>query len=86
MAWNPGSIQAQEVAATQEAQRIASSTSKAKDLSEAFRNASHVVLPSVVTILGSSKSVNETLDNLGLIDDNQRFDSVGSGVIIEDTV
>lgn len=85
MAWIPGSIQAQEVAATQEAQRIASSTSKAKDLSEAFRNASHVVLPSVVTILGSSKSVNETLDNLGLIDDNQRFDSVGSGVIIEDT-
>ncbi len=40
---------------------------KARDLSDAFKQASKSVLPAVVTILGNSKEVNETFESLGLI-------------------
>ncbi len=55
---------------------------KARDLSDAFKQASKSVLPAVVTILGNSKEVNETFESLGLIPDSERFDIAGSGVIL----
>ncbi len=56
-------------------------TQKAKDLAEAFRSASREVLPSVVTVLCSSKEESPEVDMIESMEDSQRFDMVGSGVI-----
>lgn len=57
----------------------------ARSLSLAFRYASESALPSVVKILSKTKKPGEEssfLENRG--DDTQRFDSVGSGVIVSE--
>ena len=54
---------------------------KAKDLAEAFRSASREILPTVVTVLCSSKEESTDLEVIESMDDSQRFDMVGSGVI-----
>lgn len=56
-------------------------TQKAKDLAEAFRSASREILPTVVTVLCSSKEEVVELEQVDSDDDSQRFDMVGSGVI-----
>lgn len=57
---------------------------KARELSQAFNQAAEHVLPAVVTVLGTSKDSNRSvLTKLDILDGDRRFDSVGSGVIIE---
>jgi serine protease Do len=56
---------------------------RAKDLAEAFRIASSRVLPTVVTVLASSRDPQGALESLQFLDDSQRFESIGSGVILD---
>lgn len=58
------------------------STSVAKELSQAFRDAAARLSPSVVVVLGKRSDVNETLDALNLLDETKDNYSVGSGVIV----
>lgn len=62
------------------------SESYAKSLSKAFREASDTALPSVVTILCRAKRPGEETSVLDIIGGpvEQIFDSVGSGVIVEE--
>jgi serine protease Do len=56
----------------------------ARALSRAFRNAAQRALPSVVTVFSRSQRPNEQSSVLDIIggENEQRFDSVGSGVIV----
>lgn len=59
--------------------------SQAKALSMAFQNASTRMLPCVVTVLAKRADVNETLEELDLLDSNRTRDfNIGSGVIISE--
>jgi serine protease Do len=52
-------------------------------LSMAFQQAAAKMMPSVVTVLSKRKDVDETLENLDLLDDNSAEDfELGSGVIL----
>lgn len=57
---------------------------QAKDLAVAFRVASKQVLNSVVTVLVRTQEFSGTLANLNLLEDDQRYSSVGSGVILRE--
>ncbi len=54
----------------------------ARDLSAAFRSAASQAMPSVVVVLAKRSDVNETLDQLELLDDSASNFSAGSGVIL----
>ncbi len=56
----------------------------ARDLSAAFRDAAQRIMPSVVVVLAKRADVNETLDQLQLLDDSTSNFSAGSGVIISE--
>lgn len=59
--------------------------SQARALSMAFQNASARMLPCVVTVLAKRADVNETLEELDLLDSNRTRDfNIGSGVIISE--
>ena len=55
----------------------------ARDLSAAFRMAASKVLPAVVVVLAKRSDVNQTLDQLQLLDESTSNFNAGSGVIIE---
>jgi serine protease Do len=55
----------------------------ARELSAAFRFAAAKVMPSVVVVLGKRPDVNESLDQLGLLEENSTNFSAGSGVILD---
>ncbi len=60
--------------------------SHAKSLSIAFQNAASKGLKSVVTVLAKRQDVDETLDELDLLDTNSmRNFNIGSGVILDET-
>jgi serine protease Do len=54
---------------------------QAKDLAIAFRVAAKRMMPSVVTVLVQTQELDGNLAKLDLLEDEQRFSSVGSGVI-----
>ncbi len=56
----------------------------ARDLSSAFRSAAERILPAVVVVLAKRSDVNETLDQLQLLDETASNFSAGSGVIIRE--
>ncbi len=55
---------------------------KAKDLAIAFRIASAELLPSVVTVYATARQQKSALENLQLLPAEERFESMGSGVIL----
>ncbi len=55
--------------------------SHARDLSSAFKNASQVLLPSVVTVMSRPTAEPSTLANLQLLTPEEMYPNVGSGVI-----
>jgi serine protease Do len=59
--------------------------SQAKTMSIAFQNAANKMLPCVVTVLAKRSDVNETLDELDLLDSKHSRDyNFGSGVILSE--
>jgi serine protease Do len=73
-------VRAQEVV---DAARLDLGKEQARGLAYAFHSAAAKMMPSVVTVLAKSSEVNETLDDLDLLEeeDSSAF-NVGSGVII----
>jgi serine protease Do len=63
---------------TEDVERIRAT---ATDLSAAFRYAASKTTPSVVVVLGKRGDVNQTLDQLRLLDETSKNFNVGSGVV-----
>ena len=79
----PSCIAKEQKSESQEAEQAA--RSQAKSLSSAFQNAASKGLKSVVTVLAKRPDVDETLDELDLLDPNSmRNFNVGSGVILDE--
>ncbi len=74
-----GPILAQEGA---DAVRLNSAKEQARGLAYAFQSASAKMLPCVVTVLAKRADVDETLDDLDLLEENPLAFNIGSGVII----
>jgi serine protease Do len=79
-----GTVVAQNpLSATEERELLA--RNQAKSLSIAFQTAANKGLKSVVTVLAKRPDVDETLDELDLLDSNSpRNFNIGSGVILDD--
>jgi serine protease Do len=68
------------------AERVAIAKSQAQSIALAFQSASEKMKPSVVTILAKRQDVDETLDDLDLLDESSVSDfNIGSGVIISES-
>ena len=72
-------LQAQEVS---DAARLGTAKEQARGLAYAFQSASAKMMPSVVTVLAKRGDVDETLDELDLLEDDSSAFNIGSGVII----
>ena len=65
-----------------DAARLNSAKEQARGLAYAFQSASAKMLPCVVTVLAKRADVDETLDDLDLLEENPLAFNIGSGVII----
>ena len=65
-----------------DAARLNSAKEQARGLAFAFQSASAKMLPCVVTVLAKRADVDETLDDLDLLEENPLAFNIGSGVII----
>ena len=65
-----------------DAARLNSAKEQARGLAYAFQSASAKMLPCVVTVLAKRSDVDETLDDLDLLEENPLAFNIGSGVII----
>ena len=65
-----------------DAARLNSAKEQARGLAYAFQSASAKMLPCVVTVLAKRADVDETLDDLDLLEENPSAFNIGSGVII----
>ena len=74
-----GMLLAQEGA---DAARLSSAKEQARGLAYAFQSASAKMLPCVVTVLAKRSDVDETLDDLDLLEEDPQAFNIGSGVII----
>ena len=74
-----GTLLAQDVV---DAARLNSAKEQARGLAYAFQSASAKMLPCVVTVLAKRADVDETLDDLDLLEENPSAFNIGSGVII----
>ncbi len=73
-------LNAQEVV---DVARLSSAKEQARGLAFAFQSAASKMMPCVVTVLAKRSDVNETLDDLDLLDEDSLADfNIGSGVII----
>ena len=74
------SLYAQDAA---DAARLSLAKEQARSLAFAFQSAAAKMMPCVVTVLAKRFDVNETLDDLDMLDENSLADfNIGSGVII----
>jgi len=63
--------------------KLATAKDQARGLAFAFQSAAARMMPSVVTVLAKREDVDETLDELDLLDENSSNDyNLGSGVVI----